>query len=114
MLNAFYQRMEEMRRDKYNTKLDGVKVCNSCYVMVLGYLQRRFKQLKVAHKVYGRVATVHGNTCNLRERAKMSAARENFTAFVGDVGCTQSHHQVRKKLDNSYAFKRRIFAYRIA
>jgi hypothetical protein len=91
MLNAFYQRTEGMRRDKYNTKLDGVEVCNACYAMALGYSQRRFKQLKVAHRVYGRVAAVHGNTCNLRERAKMSAARESFTAFVGDAGCTQPH-----------------------
>jgi hypothetical protein len=45
MLNAFYQRTEGMRRDKYNTKLDGVEVCNACYAMALGYSQRRFKQL---------------------------------------------------------------------
>jgi hypothetical protein len=37
MLNEFYQRTERMRRDKYNTKLDGVEVCNACYVMALGY-----------------------------------------------------------------------------
>ena len=90
-----------MRRDKYKTKLDGVEVCNSCYAMALGYSQRRLKQLKVAHRVYGRVTAVHGNTCNLKEQEKMSAARESFTSFVGDVGCTQSHHQVRKKLNNS-------------
>jgi hypothetical protein len=30
----------------------------------------------------------------------MSAARESFTTFVGDAGCTQSHRQVRKKVDN--------------
>jgi hypothetical protein len=90
-----------MRRDKYNTKLDGVEVCNAYYAMALGYSQRRFKQLKVAHRVYGRVVAVHGNMCNLRERAKMSAARESFTTFVGDAGCTQPHLQVRKKVDNS-------------
>jgi hypothetical protein len=101
MLNAFYQRTEGMRRDKYNTKLDGVEVCNACYAMALGYSQRCFKQLKVAHRVYGRVAAVHGNTCNLRERAKMSATMESFTAFIGDAGCTQPHRQVRKKVDNS-------------
>jgi hypothetical protein len=71
------------------------------YAMALGYSQRRFKQLKVAHRVYGRVAAVHGNTCNLRERAKMSAARESFIAFIGDVGCTQPHRQVRRKVDSS-------------
>ena len=98
MLNAFYQRIEGMRRNKYNTKLNGIEICNSCYAMVLGYLQRHFKQLKVAHRVYKRVVVVHGNTCNLR---KMSAARESFTAFVGDAGCTQPHRQVQKKLDNS-------------
>ena len=90
-----------MRREKYKTKFDGVEVCNSCYAMALGYLQRSFKQLKVAHKVYRRVAAVYGNTCYLREQAKMSAARESFTAFVRDAGCTQSHRQVRKKLDNT-------------
>ena len=51
ILNAFYQRTEGMRRDKYKTKLDGMEVCNSCYAMALGYSQRRFKQLKVAHSV---------------------------------------------------------------
>jgi hypothetical protein len=101
MLNAFDQMTEGMRRDKYNTTLDGVEVCNACYAMALRYSQRRFKQLKVAHKVYRRVTAVHGNTCNLRERAKMSAARESFTVFVGDAGCTQPHCQVRKKVDNS-------------
>jgi hypothetical protein len=80
-----------MRRDKYNTKLDGVEVYNACYAMALGYSQRRFKELKVAHKMYGRVAAIHGNTCNLRERVKMSAARESFTTFIGDMGCTQLH-----------------------
>ena len=29
------------------------------------------------------MAAIHGNKCNLRERAKMSAARESFIAFVG-------------------------------
>jgi hypothetical protein len=101
MLNAFYQRTEGMKKDKYNTKLDGVEVCNAYYAMALGYSQRRFKQLKVAHRVYGRVAAIHGNKCNLREQAKMSAIRESFTAFVGDVGCTQLHRQVRRKVDNS-------------
>jgi hypothetical protein len=101
MVNAFYQRTEGMRRDKYNTKLDGMEVCNACYSMALGYYQRCPKQLKVAHRVYGRVAAVHGNTCNLRERAKMSAVRESFTTFVEDAGCTQSHRQVQKKVGNS-------------
>jgi hypothetical protein len=101
--------------DKYNTKLDGVEVCNACYAMVLGYSQRRFKQLevvhrvygrvvhrvyrrvvhrmygRVVHRVYGRVAAVHRNMCNLRERAKMSTAKESFTAFIGDAGCIQPH-----------------------
>jgi hypothetical protein len=30
----------------------------------------------------------------------MSAAKESFTAFVADTGCTQPHRQVRKKVDN--------------
>jgi hypothetical protein len=93
--------MEGMRRDKYNSKLDGVEVCNACYAMALGYSQRCFKQLKVAYRVYRRVAAVHRNTCNLRERAKMSTAKKSFTAFVGDARCTQPHRQVQKKMDNS-------------
>jgi hypothetical protein len=101
MLNAFYQRTEGMRRDKYNTKLDSVEVCNAYYAMALGYSQRRFKQLKVAHRAYGRVVAVYGNTCNLKERAKMLTVRESFTAFVGDVGCIQLHRQVWRKVDNS-------------
>jgi hypothetical protein len=101
MLNAFYQRIEGQRTDKFRTKLDGVEVCNACYAVAVGYSQRRFKQLKLAHRVYERVAVVHGNTCNMRERAKMSATRESFSDFIRDAGCTQPHRQVRKKVDNS-------------
>jgi hypothetical protein len=57
--------------------------------------------LKVAHQVYGRVAAVHGNTCKLREGAKMSAVRENFQVFIGKAGCIQPHRQVQRKVDNS-------------
>jgi hypothetical protein len=88
MLNAFYLRTEGPRRDKFKTKLDGVEVCNACYATALEYSQRQFKQLKVAHQVYGRVAAVHGNMCHLRERAKMMAARESFQVFVDEAGCT--------------------------
>ena len=77
-----------MKRDKHNTKLDDVELCNSYYAMALGYSQRHFKQLKVAHRVYKRVAAVHGNTCNLKERAKISAAKESFTTFIGDMEYT--------------------------
>jgi hypothetical protein len=67
MLNAFYLPTEGERKDKFNTKLDGVEVCNAYYTIALGYSQRRFEQLKATHQVYGRVAVVHGNTCKLRE-----------------------------------------------
>lgn len=100
MLNAFYSRTQGVRKDKYNTKLDGVAVCNACYATALGYSQRRFKQLKMSHQVYGKVAAVHGNTCKLRERAQMSAARESFQEFVKEAGCTQPNRQIRKKIDN--------------
>jgi hypothetical protein len=100
MVNAFYLRTKGSRRDKFKTKLDGVEVCNACYATTLGYSQRRFKQLKVAHRVYGRVAVVHGNTCHLREGAKMMAARESFQEFVGKAGCIQPHRQIRRKVDN--------------
>jgi hypothetical protein len=101
MLNAFYLRTEGTRRDKFNMKLDGVEVCNACYATALGYSQRRFKQLKAAHQVYGRVTAIRGNTCKLRERAKMSAARESFQEFVGEARCTQPHRQIWRKVDNS-------------
>jgi hypothetical protein len=101
MLKAFYLRTEGRKRDKLNTKLDGVEVCNACYAAALGYSQRRFKQLKVAHQVYRRVAAVHGTTCKLRERAKMSTAQESFQEFIGEAGCTQPHQQVQRKVDNS-------------
>jgi hypothetical protein len=61
MLNAFYQRIEGQRTDKFRTKLDGVEVCNACYAVAVGYSQRRFKQLKLAHRVYGRVADKNQN-----------------------------------------------------
>lgn len=46
MLSAFFKRIERGSRHKYKTKLDGIDVCNACYATTLGYLQRRFKQLK--------------------------------------------------------------------
>jgi hypothetical protein len=101
MLNAFYLCTEERRRDKFNTKLDGVEVCNACYATSLRYSQRRFKQLKVEYLVYERVATVHGNTCKLRVPTKMSVARESLQEFIGEAGCTQPHRQIRRKVDNS-------------
>ena len=52
-----------MARDKYKRKLDGRVVYNACYAAALGYSQRRFKQLKTLHAVYGRVAIIHRNTC---------------------------------------------------
>ena len=52
ILNAFYQRTKGMRKDKYDTKLDGVEVCNAYYAMTLRYSQWRFKQLKVVYRVY--------------------------------------------------------------
>jgi hypothetical protein len=89
MLNAFYLRTEGPRRDKFKTKLDGVEECNACYATALGYSQRQFKQQKVAHRVYGRVAAVQGNTCYLREGVKMMATHESFQKFVSEAGCTQ-------------------------
>jgi hypothetical protein len=100
MLNVFYLRTEGPTRNKFKTKFDGVEVCNACYAAALGYSQRRFKQLKVAHRVYERVAAMHGNTCHLREGAKMMATRESFQEFIGEAGCTQPHRQIRRKVDN--------------
>jgi hypothetical protein len=37
MLNAFYQRIEGQRTNKFRTKLDGVEVCNACYAVAVGY-----------------------------------------------------------------------------
>jgi hypothetical protein len=91
MLNAFFTRTEGATRDKYVTKLDGIVVCNACYATALGYSQRRFKQLKTTHVVHGRVAAVHGNTCEVRESAKMSAARESLDVFVKEAGDQQPH-----------------------
>jgi hypothetical protein len=34
VLNAFYQRTKGMKRDKYNTKLDGVEVCNGIRILL--------------------------------------------------------------------------------
>jgi hypothetical protein len=101
MLNAFYTITEGQRRNKYDTKLDGLPVCNGCYAAALGYSQRRFKELKQSQQVYGRIAAVHGNVCKIREGAKLSAARECFSTFVDEAGCTQPHRQVRRKSDNS-------------
>ena len=100
MLNAFYLRTKGPRKDKFKIKLDGVEVCNACYATTLGYSQRRFKPLKVAQRVYGRISAVHGNTCHLRERAKMMAARESFQVFVDEAHYTQPHRQIRRKVDN--------------
>ena len=61
MLNAFYSVLEDQRRNKFDTKLDGVAVCNACYAAALGYLQRPFKQLRQSHLMYGRIVVVHGN-----------------------------------------------------
>jgi len=51
--------------------------------------------------VYGRVVVVHGNTCHLREGARMSTMYVSFEEFVKEVRCTQPYRQIRRKVDNS-------------
>jgi hypothetical protein len=83
MLNAFYQRTEGMRRDKYNTKLDGVEVCNACYAMALGYSQRRFKQVKVAQSV--------------RESGSRTWEHVQFEGASEDVGSQGEFYSIRRR-----------------
>jgi len=101
MLNAFYSCTDRPTRDKYVTKLDGNVACNAYYIAVLGYFQRCFKQLKTIYHVYGRVATVHGNTCQVKENARMSVARESLYVLENKVGCQQPHRSIRRKTDNA-------------
>ena len=69
--------------------------------MVLGYSLRRLKQLKTAHALYGRVATIHGNTCKGKESAKLLAVWKSLDVFVKEAGCQQPHRSIRRKLDNA-------------
>src|SRR5947208_15387184 len=93
MLVSFYTRTERTRRDKFVTKLDGKLVCNACYALGVGYLQRHFKELKVECLVYGRVTTIHGNTLSdpMRESSRMFAANASFKVFVDQTSCPQPH-----------------------
>jgi hypothetical protein len=67
---------------KFDTKLDGVSVCNACFVVGMAYSRRRVEQLKKDVVAFGRVTAIHGNSCALQERVQVYAARECFDAFV--------------------------------
>jgi len=102
MLVSFYTRTEGTRRDKFVTKLDGKLVCNACYALGVGYLQRRFKELKKDCLIYGRVTTIYGNTFPnpVRESTRMYAAEACFKSFIDEAGCPQPHRSIRRKIDN--------------
>ena len=51
--------------------------------------------------MHGRVAVVHGNTCQMRESAKMSATKECLRVFVSEAGEQQPHRLVRRKVDGA-------------
>jgi hypothetical protein len=73
-----------MRRDKYNTKLDGLEVCNACYVMALGYSQRRFKQLE-------------SGTQSVRESGSRTWEHVQFEGASKDVGNQGKFYSIRRK-----------------
>ena len=53
---------------KFDTKLDGVSMCNACFAVGMAYLRRKVEQLKKDIVAFERVTAIHGNSCALRER----------------------------------------------
>jgi hypothetical protein len=86
---------------KFDTKLDGVSVCNVCFVVGMAYSRRKVEQLKKGILAFGRITAIHGNSCTLREKVQVSAARESFDAFVQEAGCPQPLRSIRRRLDDT-------------
>jgi hypothetical protein len=84
---------------RFDTKLDGVSMYIACFTMSMAY--SRVEQLKKSIVAFCRITTIHGNSCSLREKAQVLAARECFDAFVQKEGCSQPHHSIRWRLDDT-------------
>jgi hypothetical protein len=48
---------------KFDTKLDGILTCNACFVVDIAYSKKRVEQLKKSIVAFGRVTTIHGDSC---------------------------------------------------
>ena len=100
MLNAFFNCIARMSRDKYKTKLNERIFCNTYYIAALDYLQKRFKWLKTLHVVYVWMEAIHRYMCQTTKSAKISATKESLEVFVSKASCQQVHQSMCKKLDN--------------
>ena len=90
--------------DKFEIKVSGQSVCNSCYVMALGYSKRRIEELKsdiksmgIVSEVFdvkcsGRSTSTYGNTVHVpRTTIGMQAMESRFEKYVQESGYTQPH-----------------------
>ena len=100
-------------KDKFETQLCGVFICNGCYAVALGYSKRRIEELKsdirsigITSEVFGvecsgRSSAVHGNTVHVpRTSVGVQAMESVFEKYVTETGCTQPHRQCRRRSDN--------------
>ena len=82
--------VEGRERVKLQLKIGGLVVCNKCYGVAIGYLERHFKRLKGAIRA-GCVATIHGNSQRIPEGTHTSAARVVLEQYIASAGCPQLH-----------------------
>lgn len=84
---------------KFETKISGMKVCNSCFAAAIGYSRRRMNKIMSNIREKDVHNPIHGNTGNQREATHISMARAKFESFIQCFGETQPHRQVRRKAD---------------
>ena len=97
-------------KDKFETRLCGVFICNGCYAVALGYSKRRIEELKsdirsigITSEVFGvecsgRSSAVHGNTVHVpRTSVGVQAMESVFEKYVTKTGCTQPPQTVSTK-----------------
>ena len=59
-LDSSKYRVRSKKGYKFDTKLDGVSLCNAYFAMDMAYSRRKVEQLKKGIVAFGRIIAIHG------------------------------------------------------
>jgi hypothetical protein len=81
------------------TRINGLRVCNACYALAIGYSRSKLADLIGEIRNSGRCSSHHGNTHRRREMNKITMARVLFEQYVKDFGKPMPNGQTRRLKD---------------
>ena len=93
--------VEGRERVKFQFKIGGLAVCNKCYGVAVGYLERHFKRFKGV-VCAGCVAGVHGNSQRIPEGMHISAARAVLDQYIAGARCPQPHRDIKRMCNGAF------------